>query len=63
MEPEIVEMFQIFLHFSFLGRKRPKVPIFKMISKRQLIIVYCNDINFVPISNLLAPEKYSYLYQ
>ncbi len=33
-----------------------------MISKKQPIIVYCNDIYFVPISNFLAFEKYSYPY-
>ncbi len=42
-------------------KKHQNVPIFKMISKKQIIIVYCNDIYVVPISNFLALEKYSYL--
>ncbi len=43
--------------------KNQNVPIFKIISKKQPVIVYCNDIYFVPISNFFKElEKYSYFY-
>ncbi len=66
-------MCQIFLHLNRIGndrnvpdflkfliywtKKDQNVSIFKMISKKQLIIVYCKDVYFVPISNFLALEN------
>ncbi len=51
-----------FTFLIFWMKKDQNVPTFKLISKKELIVVYCNYTYFVPISNFLALEKCSYLY-
>ncbi len=54
---------QVFLYFSFFWRKRTRTYQFsKWFIKKKLIIVYCDDIYFVTISNFWTLEKYSYLH-